>query len=65
MGQHFQDVYQNVQYNTNSCTVEAHFAQNVDQKPTPQRCREITKLQIISKVNPSRLIKTWVESLCK
>ena len=36
----------------NSDTFAAHFAQYFDQKSTPQQCREIMKLKILSKLNP-------------
>ena len=37
--QHLQDVPQKVQYDNNSDTFEAHFAQHFYPKPTPQQCR--------------------------
>ena len=43
MEQHFQDVAQKVRYNKNLDTFAAHFAQDFDQKPTPQQCCEIMK----------------------
>ena len=33
-------------------------------KPTLQKCREITKFEIFSKVNPIRSMKTWSKSSC-
>ena len=64
MEQHFQDVAQKVQYDTNSDTFAAHFAHRFDQKPNPQQCREIMKFKILSKVNPIKLIKTWSKDSC-
>ena len=39
MEQHLQDVVQKVQYDKNSDTFAACFAQYFNQKPTPQQCR--------------------------
>ena len=64
MGQYFQDVAQKVQHDKNSVTFAAHFAQHFNQKPTPQKCREIMKFEILSKVNPIKLMKTWSKSSC-
>ena len=56
MEQHFQEVAQKLQCDKNSDTFAAHFAQHFYQKPTPQQCHEIMKLEILSKVNPIGLM---------
>ena len=38
----FQHLAQKVQFDDNSDTFAAHFAQHFNQKLTPQQCREIT-----------------------
>ena len=45
--QHLQDVAQTVHHDKNSGTFAAHFAQHFNQKPTPQKCREIMKFGIL------------------
>ena len=52
MEQHFQDEAQKLHHDKNSVTYAAHFDQHFDQNLTPQQCCEITKLEILSKVNP-------------
>ena len=64
MEQHFQDVAQKLQHNRNSDTFAAHFAQNFEQKTTPQQCREINKFEILSKVNSTGSMKNWSKSSC-
>ena len=64
MEQQFQDVAPKVQRDKNYDTLAAHFAQNFDQKPTPQQFREITKFGILSKVNPIGSMKTWSKYSC-
>ena len=59
---HYQDVAQKVQHDKNSDTFAAHFARHFDRKPTPQQCREITKFENLSKVNPIGSMKTWSKS---
>ena len=54
MEQHFQDVAQKLQYDKDSETFVAHFAQHFDQKPIPQQCRNVLKFEILSTVNPIR-----------
>ena len=64
MEQYFQDMAQKVQHDKNYDTFAAHFAQHFDQKPTPQKCREIMKFEILSKVNPIESMKAWSKSSC-
>ena len=65
MEQHFQDVDQKLQYDKNSDTFAAYFAQHFNQKPTPQQCCEIIKFSILYKVNPIRSMKTCINSSFK
>ena len=58
MEQHFQDVAQKVHHDKNPDTFAAHLSQPFNQKPTPQQCLEIMKLEILSKLNPIGLMKT-------
>ena len=62
MEQHFQDVAQKVQHDKNPDTFAAHFAQNFNQKPTPQHFREIMIFKILFRVNPIGSMKTWNKS---
>ena len=64
MEQHFQDAAQELQHDKSSDTFAAHFAQHLGRKSTLQQCREIKKLNILSKVNPIGLMKTWIKSSC-
>ena len=64
MEHHFQDVAQNVANNKNSKSFTAHFAKHFTQKPSPQQCRKIMSLDIISTINPIGSMKTWGNSLC-
>ena len=64
MKRHFQDVVQKVQHDKNSDDFAAHFSQHFDQKPTPQQCREIMELYILSKVNPIGSMKNWSKYSC-
>ena len=64
MEQHFQDAAQKVQQDKNSDTSADHFAQHFNQKLTPQQFCEIMKIEILSKVNPIRSMKTWSKSSC-
>ena len=40
-----------VEYDNNLETFVAHFAQHINQKPTPQHCYEVIKIEILSYVN--------------
>ena len=62
--QNFQDVAQKVQLDKNLDTSAAHSAQNFDQNPTPQQCREIMEFEILSTINPIRWMKTWSKYSC-
>ena len=62
MEQPFQNVDEKVQHDKNSDAFAAHFAQQIDQKPTLQQCRKIMKLEILSRVNHIGLMKTWNKS---
>ena len=64
MEQHSEDVAQKVHHDRDFDTFVAHLAQHFDQKPTPQQCCETMKLEILSKVNPIRSMKTWSKSSC-
>ena len=64
MEKHFQDLDQKVQYDKNSDTFAARFAQHFDQKPNPQQCCEIMKFNILSTVNSTGLTKTWSKFSC-
>ena len=64
MEQHFQYVAQKVHHDKNSDTFVAHFAQYFDQKPTPQQCCEITKFEILSKVNHIGSMEICSKYLC-
>ena len=64
MEQHFQDMAQKVQHDKKSDTFAPHFAQNFDQKPTPQQFCEKTKIEILSKVNPIGSMKNWSKFSC-
>ena len=64
MEKRLQDVAQTLQYDKKSDTFTAHFVQYFDQKPTPQQCSEIMKLEILSTVNPIKSMKTWIKYSC-
>ena len=58
MEQHFQDVAQKVANNKNSDSFADHFAKHFTQKPSPQECREIGSVEILSAVNLIGSMKT-------
>ena len=64
MEQHFQDVAQKFTNNKSSDSFAAHFAKHFMQKPSPQECREIMSLYILSTVNPIGSMKTWGKLSC-
>ena len=64
MEQHLQDVAQKVINGKNSDSFADHFSKHFTQKPSPQQCRKIMSLEIISTVNPIGSMKTWGKSSC-
>ena len=64
MEHNFLDMAQKVQQDKSSDTFAAHFAQHFDRKPTPQQCCERIKFEILSKVKPIVMVKTWSKSSC-
>ena len=61
---YFQYVAQKVMNDNNSDSFTAHYASHFIQKPSPQQCRKIMSLDIISTINPIGSMKTWGNSLC-
>ena len=64
MEQNFHYVVQKVENNKKSESFAAHFAKHFTQKPSPQQCREIMSIDILSTVNPIGSMKTWGKSSC-
>ena len=59
MEQHFQDIYQKVQYNNSLECFAANFDQDFTQKPIPQKYSTIIYFNILFMVNPIDLMKMW------
>ena len=64
MEQHFQDVAEKVVNYNNLDSFADHLAKHLTQKPSPQQCREIMSLGILSMVNPIYSMKTWGKWSC-
>ena len=62
MEQHFQYVAQKVMNNKNLDSFADHFAKHFTQKLIPQQCTSIISFEILSAVNNTVSMKTWVKS---